>query len=153
MSATAAATLPAIATAGSTSIDMSDPFYVHPSDNPGSLIVPVPFDGMGYRSWRRSILRSLSVKNKLGFRCDDMVTSWILNSLAKEIADSVEYVNDSVELWKELEDRYDQANGVKLYQLQKKINDLNQGVLDITSYYTKMKKLWEKLNNLIAKAQ
>ncbi|KAH0757100.1 hypothetical protein KY290_020593 [Solanum tuberosum] len=127
---------------------------------------------MGYQSWRRSILRSLSVKNKLGFvtgdckkpaanspqlrlwqRCDDMVTSWILNSLAKEIADSVEYVNDSVELWKELEDRYDQANGAKLYQLQKEINDLNQGVLDITSYYTKMKKLWEELNNLIAKSQ
>jgi len=172
MPATAAATLPAIATAGSTSIDTSDPLYVHPSDNPRSLIVPVPFDGMGYRSWRRSILRSLSVKNKLGFvtgdckkpaanspqlrlwqRCDDMVTSWILNSLAKEIADSVEYVNDSVELWKELEDRYDQANGAKLYQLQKEINDLNQGVLDITSYYTKMKKLWEELNNLIAKSQ
>lgn len=32
-----------------------------------------------------------------------MVTSWILNSLAKEISDSVEYVNDSVELWRELE--------------------------------------------------
>lgn len=80
-----------------------------------------------------------------------MVTSWILNSLAKDIADSVEYVNNSAELQKELEDRHDQMNGAKLYQIQKEINDLSQGVLDITCYYTKMKKLQEELNTLSAK--
>ncbi|KAH0712340.1 hypothetical protein KY289_008299 [Solanum tuberosum] len=67
-------------------------------------------------SWRRSVMRSLSVKNKLGF------------------------IN---ELWKELEDRYDQTNGAKLFQIQKEINDLSQGVLDVIVYYTRMKKLWE----------
>lgn len=77
-----------------------------------------------------------------------MVTSWILNSPAKDIADGVEYVNDSGELQKELEDRYDQTYGAKLYQNQKEINDLSQGVRDITGYYTKMKKLQEELNIL-----
>ncbi|XP_075080014.1 uncharacterized protein LOC142165337 [Nicotiana tabacum] len=152
-------------------IDISNPLYMHPSDNPGAALVPAPFDGFGYRSWRRSVMRALSVKNKLGFingdckrldldspnfrlweRCDDMVTSWILNSLTKEIADSVEYVANAFELWRELEDRYDQTNGTKLYQIQKEINDLSQGSLDITSYYTKMKKLWEELNTLITKS-
>ncbi|XP_075106922.1 uncharacterized protein LOC142179926 [Nicotiana tabacum] len=109
----------------------------------------------------------LSVKNKLGFiygeckrpdphsstfrqweRCDDMVTSWILNSLSKDIADSVEYANDIVELWIELEDRYEQTNGARLYQIQKEINDASQGTLDITSYYTKLKRLWEELSTL-----
>ena len=80
-----------------------------------------------------------------------MVTSWILNSLIKEVSDSVEYVSNSAELWKELEDRYDQTNGAKLYQIQKEINDLTQGVLDITVYYTRMKKLWEELNTLNVK--
>ncbi|XP_019251305.1 PREDICTED: uncharacterized protein LOC109230239 [Nicotiana attenuata] len=134
-------------------------------------LVPVSFDGFGYRSWRRGVMRALSVKNKLGFingdckrpdpdssgfrlweRCDDMVTSWILNSLAKEIADSAEYVTDAIELWKELEDRYDQTNGTKLYQIQKEINDLSQGALDVTGYYTKMKKLWEEHTTLITKS-
>ncbi|XP_070045949.1 uncharacterized protein LOC142164094 [Nicotiana tabacum] len=80
-----------------------------------------------------------------------MVTSWILNSLGKEIADSVEYVNDSFELWKKLKDRYDQTNGAKLYQIQKEINNLSQGALDITGYYIKMKELWEELSTLSAK--
>ena len=157
---------------GVNNIDISSPLYVHPSDNPGVSLVQNPFDGIGYRSWRRSVLRVLSVKNKLGFingdckrpsaetpqfrqweRCDDMVTSWILNSLTKEIAESVEYVFDSYELWKELEDRYDQTNGAKLYQIQREINDLSQGTLDITAYYTKMKKLWEELSTLHIKVQ
>lgn len=153
-------------------IDSSNPLYLHPSDNPGAALVPIPFNGEGYGSWRRSILRALSAKNKLSFingdckkpgtnsdhirhweRCDDMVTSWILNSLSKEISDSVEYVSNSMELWKELEDRYDQTNGAKLYQIQKDINDLTQGTLDITAYYTKIKRLWEELNNLCNKNQ
>ncbi|KAL3334429.1 hypothetical protein AABB24_030926 [Solanum stoloniferum] len=118
----------------SITIDASNPLYVHPSDSPSATLAPVLFDGTGYRSWRRSVLRSLSVKNKLVFvngeykrpdsqvplelrqweRCDDMVTTWILNSMVKEIADSVEYVSSSHELWMELEDRYDQTNGAKL---------------------------------------
>ncbi|XP_070002096.1 uncharacterized protein LOC142166067 [Nicotiana tabacum] len=100
-------------------MDPSSPLYMHPSDNPDTMLVPIPFSGLRYRSWRRSFLQALSLKNKLGFvngeckqpdlekehlkfrlweRCDDMVTSWILNSLAKEIADSIEYANDDVKL-------------------------------------------------------
>ncbi|XP_019266533.1 PREDICTED: uncharacterized protein LOC109243967 [Nicotiana attenuata] len=153
-------------------VNPSCPFYMHPSNNPGAMLVTAPFNGVGYRSWRRSILRALSVKNKVGFitdeykrpdldspqfrqweRCDDMVTSWILNSLCKEIADSVEYANNAFELLRELEDRYDQTNGTKLYQIQNEINDLAQGVLDVTGYYTKMKKLWEELSMINSKSQ
>lgn len=49
------------------------------------------------------------------------------------------------------EDFYEQTNGAKLYQIQKEIHDLSQGEHDITSYHTKMKKLWEELNPLNAK--
>ncbi|XP_016457635.1 uncharacterized protein LOC107781450 [Nicotiana tabacum] len=82
-----------------------------------------------------------------------MVTSWILNSLSKDLVDSIQYVNDAKELWQELEDKYDQTNEAKLYQLQKKISDLSQGALYITMYYTKMKRLWKELNTLNAHAQ
>ncbi|KAH0710706.1 hypothetical protein KY284_012133 [Solanum tuberosum] len=127
----------------SSGVDTGSPFYIHPSDSPGAVLVPVPFDGTDathstYRQW---------------VRCDDMVMSWILNSLGRDIAYSVEYVSDALELWTELVDRYDQTNGAKLYQTQKEINDLSQGILDITTYYTCMKKLWEELNNLCVLSQ
>lgn len=31
-------------------------------------------------------------------RCDDIVTSWILHSFSKDIADSLKYVNNAAEL-------------------------------------------------------
>ncbi|XP_070047432.1 uncharacterized protein [Nicotiana tomentosiformis] len=98
-------------------LDPSDPLYLHQSDNPGAMLVSVAFSGIGYRSWICVVLRGLSVKNKTSFisgeckrpdpqspkfrqweRCDDIVTLWILNSLSKEIAASVEYASDAVEL-------------------------------------------------------
>lgn len=79
-------------------------------------------------------MRGLFVKNKLGFisgkckqpnpqslkyhqweRYDDMVTSWVLNFLLKDIVGSVEYANNDVELWRELEDHYEQTNSARLY--------------------------------------
>ncbi|KAH0674564.1 hypothetical protein KY284_025651 [Solanum tuberosum] len=35
-----------------------------------------------------------------------------------------------------------------LLKLQKEINDLGQGTLDVTGYHTKMKKQWEEMNTL-----
>ncbi|XP_060190761.1 uncharacterized protein LOC132620054 [Lycium barbarum] len=153
-------------------LDSTNPLYVHPSENTGLSIIPATFDGTGYRSWRRGVLRALSEKNKIGFingeiqkpdvdsstfaqweRCDDMVTSWILNSLSKDLSDSLQYVNNAKELWEELEDRYDQENGAKLYPHQQEINDLEQGSMDITGYYTKIRKLWEELNTLDSSSQ
>jgi len=148
-------------------IDNSHPYFLHPSDAPGMVLVNTPFDGKGYPGWRRSILISLSAKNKLGFideacpaptltdptfklwsRCNDMVTSWLLNSLSKDIASSVLYSRTAKDLWSDLEHRFGQPNGAKLYHLQKELADLVQGSTDIASYFTKMKRLWNELDTL-----
>ncbi|XP_060202008.1 uncharacterized protein LOC132630462 [Lycium barbarum] len=126
-------------------VDSSIPMYMHPYDNAGALLVPSIFNGIAYRSWRRGVLRSLLVKNKLGFINDDC---------KKPDSNFPRY-----RLWErcdnmnELEDQYDQTNGTRLYQIQREINDLSQGNMDITGYYTRMKQLWEELNNLNAKTQ
>ncbi|KAF3681684.1 hypothetical protein FXO37_02809 [Capsicum annuum] len=41
-------------------IDVGNPLYIHPFDSVGASLVPIPFDGVGYRSWRRGVLQSLS---------------------------------------------------------------------------------------------
>ncbi|KAF3681688.1 hypothetical protein FXO37_02813 [Capsicum annuum] len=48
-------------------INVGNPLYIHSSDSAGASLVPVRFDGVGYRSWRSGVLQYLSVKNKLGF--------------------------------------------------------------------------------------
>ncbi|XP_049373859.1 uncharacterized protein LOC125838886 [Solanum verrucosum] len=77
-----------------------------------------------------------------------MVTSWILNSLSKKIADNVIYSRTVRELWMSLEHRFGQSNGAKLYHLQKELNKLIQGTSNIAGYFTKLKRLWDELDSL-----
>lgn len=77
-----------------------------------------------------------------------MVISWLLNSLSREISESVIYSSTAKELWSDLEARFGQSSGAKLFQLQKELSDLVQGVADIATYYTKIKKLWDELDNM-----
>ncbi|XP_060190299.1 uncharacterized protein LOC132619398 [Lycium barbarum] len=134
-------------------IDSNDPLYIHSSDSPGMSLVNFIFDGRGLQGWRRTILIALSAKNKLGFingtckmpdpdssgfhawnRCNDMVTSWLLNSLSKDIADSVIYSKTAKDLYTDLEQRFGQSNGAKLFYLQKELSDIVQGNTDIAGY-------------------
>ncbi|XP_055801293.1 uncharacterized protein LOC129870503 [Solanum dulcamara] len=113
--------------------DHTHPFYLHALDYSGMNLINSPFNGKGYDGWSRSILIALSAKNKIGF-ID---------------ADSVIYSKTAKDLWKELEDRFGQSNGVQLYHLQqKKLSDLVQGSNDIAGYFTKIKSLWEELDAL-----
>ncbi|XP_070004224.1 uncharacterized protein [Nicotiana sylvestris] len=149
----------------SPTIDASHPYFLHPSDSPRMTFVTSVFDGSGYGGWRRSLLIALSAKNNLCFidgscsapasdsisfslwtRCNDMVTSWLLNSLSKDIAASVLYSKSAQAFWTNLEDRFGQSNGAKLYHLQKEITDLIQGSSDIVGYFTKLKLLWDELD-------
>ncbi|KAH0693525.1 hypothetical protein KY285_020622 [Solanum tuberosum] len=80
-------------------VDSNHPYYLHLSDSSGLTIVNSVFDGKGFPGWRRSIFIAFSTKRKLGFIngtckvpaatisnfsqwscCNDMVTSWLLNS-------------------------------------------------------------------------
>jgi len=148
-------------------VDPSHAFYIYPSDSPGMNLVSSVFDGRSYGGWRRSVIIALSAKNKLGFidgslgvladdvflqrawtRCNDMVLSWLLNSLSKEIVESVLYSKSAKVLWSDLEDRFGQANGAKLFQLQKDLSVVTQGNSSISTYFTKMKSLWDELDAL-----
>lgn len=122
------------------------PYFLTSSDNYGINVININFDGTIYGKWCRGVLISLSAKNKLGFinrtcpcpaldsplfeqwkRCNDMVISWLLNLLNKYIEESVIYSQTTEKLWNELEQRYGQADGIKLFQLQRELNNFTQG--------------------------
>ena len=97
-----------------TAEDLVEAYFLHPSDHPGLLIVSSIFDGTGFGSWKRAVTIALSTKSKLYFidgtlvkpppdspnlkkwvKCNDMVMSWILNVLSKNIADSIIYAKSA----------------------------------------------------------
>ncbi|XP_040998951.1 uncharacterized protein LOC121244808 [Juglans microcarpa x Juglans regia] len=148
------------------SSDSSSPYYLHHGDSPGSILVTQVLIGNNYHTWRRSMLMALTAKNKVGFvdgsiakpvgtsslfhswtRCNNMILSWLLNSLAKEIAASVIYVESAKEVWSDLQERFSQGNGPRIFQLQKSIASLMQNDLSVSAYFTQMKGLWDELMN------
>ena len=74
-----------------------------------------------------------------------MVLSWILNSVQSNIASSIIYTDTANEVWRDLKDRFEQGNDSRIYQIREEIVGLHQGQQSISSYYTKMKSLWDEL--------
>ncbi|XP_019255454.1 PREDICTED: uncharacterized protein LOC109234064 [Nicotiana attenuata] len=145
-------------------VDPSHPLYIHPLDSPGTYLVSPPFDGTGFVAWRKSMLVSLSAKNKLALidgrqpkppdnspyysyweRCNDMVVAWITNSLSRDIATSVLGYDTAKEIWLDLNEIFGQSNGSKFIQIQREIGTISQGTSDIASYFTKFRSLWDEL--------
>ncbi|XP_019235092.1 PREDICTED: uncharacterized protein LOC109215474 [Nicotiana attenuata] len=79
--------------------------------------------------------------------CNDMVKAWITNSVSREIATSVMCLKTAREVWKDINDRFGQANGSKYLQIQREISTTTQGSSDIATYFTKFRSLWDELNS------
>ena len=58
-----------------------------------------------------------------------MVTSWILNSVSKEIVDSLLYIETVSEIWQDLRDRFHQSNEPRIFQIKNHLIALNQKFL------------------------
>lgn len=108
---------------------------------------------------------ALDAKNKLSFidgsiarppethpqyriwsRCNYMVKSWILNTVSKQIYKSILRFNDAEEIWKDLTTRFHITNLPRSYQLSQQIWSLQQGSMDLATYYTTLKTLWDELD-------
>lgn len=101
----------------------SSPYYLHPSDGPSSVaITPVLSDSVSnYHSYAWFIRRALGGKNKFEFmngsieihdssglnfkawsRCNMLIHSWIMNSIAKPISQSIVFLENVINVWEEL---------------------------------------------------
>jgi hypothetical protein len=78
-------------------------------------------------------------------RCNNMVLSWIINSVSKEIAASVISVDSAETMWNDIRDRFSQQNGPQIFQIQKAISAMSQENQSVSSYFTSLKGLWDEL--------
>lgn len=123
-----------------------------------------PFTGTNYLTWSTSIQISLGAKDKLEFidgsinnpdedsadfpkwrSADFMVRSWILGSLTKDLAKSFVYCTSARNFWEELKERFGEGNGPSVYKLHREIASIQQGNSNLTTYFSKLKRLWEAL--------
>ena len=62
-----------------------------------------------------------------------------------EIADSVIYYPTAHEVWEDLHERFSQSNAPRIFEIQRDIAYLRQEQLPVSTYYTKLKGLWDEL--------
>ncbi|XP_072060374.1 uncharacterized protein [Arachis hypogaea] len=77
---------------------------------------------------------------------NDIVTTWLLNAISKDIVASVIYAGSAALLWQDLETRFSQNNAPRIFELKRSLVSLTQGSLSVSQYFTKLKILWEELN-------
>jgi hypothetical protein len=150
-------------------MDYSNPFFLHHGDSPGAILVSQQLNGDNYGSWKRAMIMALTAKNKIGFingslpkpsdvsesdplgfawcRCNNMVLSWLINFVSKEIAASIIYIDSAADMWMDLHDRFSHLNGPRVFQLQQKMSSLSQENDSVSTYFTSLKGLWDELDH------
>ncbi|XP_074306374.1 uncharacterized protein LOC141641618 [Silene latifolia] len=120
-------------------INTDNPLYIHSTDLTGVKLVATPFDGTNFP------------KNKIGFidgslpkpvanattarnwqRCNDIVFSWIINSVSPEIGDFILHSATAQEAWA--------GRNFK--------KDFSQGNDSVVTYFTKLKSIWDEINGM-----
>ena len=80
-------------------------------------------------------------------RCDNMVGTWLTNSVSPKIRASIVYEDTALEIWTKLRGIFSQKNGPRIFNLQKQIAKLHQGEVSITDVFTQLKMLWDQLQS------
>lgn len=141
----------------------NNPYLFHHSDNTSLVLSDLLIDE-NYTSWSRAMVITFTVKNKIGFVdgsiprptgellnswiiCDNIVISWILNSLSKEISTSALFFDSVHEIWLDLKERFQRQNRPRIFQLRRDLTNLVQDQLSVSSYFTRLKTLWTKLSS------
>lgn len=137
---------------------------MHNNDHPGLILIAKKLtDTKNFGPWKRSMQIALSAKNKLMLvngsfpkpaensslkpqydRVNDMVNTWILNTVSDEISDGMNFVNSAAEVWNELHEKFSGVNGHRIYKILRDIHSLEQENRSVEIYFHRLKSLWDE---------
>ena len=90
---------------------------------------------------------SLLQVTMLGYAKDQLVMSWLLNSMERKIAKIFSYVESFKHLWKNLKEMYgNQNNSACVFQLKREISGLQQEIQSFVQHLGKLTTMWNELN-------
>ena len=81
-------------------------------------------------------------------RCNTMVSSWIYRAVSSSIAQSITWLDNAIDIWNDLKERFSQGDAYRIADLQSEIYAFHQNSLTVTDYFTQLKILWDELVNL-----
>ncbi|CAM8947729.1 unnamed protein product [Rhodiola kirilowii] len=144
-----------------------DPYFVNNNELSGSSIVSKVLDGQeNYAVWKRSMQIALSGRYKLGFvegkypkpddvvmvarwqMCNDVVMSWLINSVSEKIVGEILHAKDAMSAWEIIESSYAGTNLARKPELQRELGNLVQGELTVAMYKRKLESIWQELDAL-----
>nr|XP_016471369.1 PREDICTED: uncharacterized protein LOC107793519 [Nicotiana tabacum] len=120
-------------------IAVTHPLYLAPGDTSGISLISFQLTGTdNYSLWYRSMRIALLRRNKLGIvdgrwpkerffekywyqweRCNAIVLSWLMNSVAPALISSIAYATSAQKVWTDLQERFDKVNDTRCYNLHK----------------------------------
>ncbi|CAH9091924.1 unnamed protein product [Cuscuta epithymum] len=90
----------------------------------------------GYKNWKAE---------------NNMVMSWLLNSMTPEIGEQFMFYKTASEIWEAARDTFsNQDNTSAIFEIKGILHDLRQGELTVTSYFTALNRYWQQLDVLDA---
>nr|KYP39254.1 hypothetical protein KK1_039430 [Cajanus cajan] len=76
-----------------------------------------------------------------------MVVSWIVHSVSISIRQSVLWMDNAEEIWRDLKSRYSQGDLLRISDLQQEASSMKQGDLSVTEFFTKLRIIWDEIEN------
>lgn len=137
-------------------------YYLHHSYNTNLILVSDLLTESKYTSWNRAFILRLTLQNKVRFVdgtlpcpidaqrssriiCNNIITALILNFVLKEIATNICFMDSTQELWLDIQQRYRRKNWPCIFQLCRELSNLTQEQHSVTTYFAKLKTLWNEL--------
>nr|XP_011467293.1 PREDICTED: uncharacterized protein LOC105352303 [Fragaria vesca subsp. vesca] len=134
--------------------------------NPNQRLSSVLLNEYNYLPWSRAITLALGGKSKLSFISeknnmpatsspdfeawlsqDQLVMSWILNSMEPKLSEIFSYSESALHLWKAIKDMYgDLNNAARVFQLKKDLAEIQQGNLSFVQHLGSLKAKWNELD-------
>ncbi|KAM1793030.1 hypothetical protein ACFX12_036826 [Malus domestica] len=149
-----------------TESSMDAPAFSDVEANPNQRLSYVLLNEFNYLPWSRAVSLALGGRSKLGYvngaieapvvtsstyeswLCkDQLVMSWLLNSMERRIAEIFSYSESSMHLWKQVKEMYgNQNNDARVFQLNKNLASLQRESEAFVQHLGSLTTMWNELD-------